>query len=109
MIDESEVQVLIHYEDGENVKNTDSNKQNCANDCALKILNHCYHDDYELYIITLAEELQPTWKYLVKIPYRGELTQALSGYYRSSYKDLKTGETRYLFFLSRFPELVRFL
>lgn len=68
----------------------------CVEKCKvpLKILSHCYHDEYEFYIINLEEKLTPGFTYSVYIPYEGELTQGLAGYYRSSYKDLKTGSTK---------------
>lgn len=87
------------YEDQTN--GSDESKTLCKNKYAersnmkmMKILNHCYHDDYELYIIHLGEKLEPGKKYIIYIPYDGELKADLAGYYRSSYKDLETGTTR---------------
>lgn len=90
---------MLH--EGEEVSSSPvENSKKCVEKCkrddkaALKILSHCYHDEYEFYIINLAEKLKPGLTYSVFIPYEGELTQGLAGYYRSSYKDLKTGETK---------------
>lgn len=99
VINEDEVSVMLH--DATEVlplKSEDEKKcvEKCKRDdnVPLKILSHCYHDEYEFYIINLEEKLTPGLTYSVFIPYEGELTQGLAGYYRSSYKDLKTGSTR---------------
>lgn len=99
VINEDEVTVMLH-ESTEISPVPSENDKKCVQKCkrddkvSLKILSHCYHDEYEFYIIYLAEKLKPGLTYSVFIPYEGELTQGLAGYYRSSYKDLKTGSTR---------------
>ncbi|KAK6617705.1 hypothetical protein RUM44_005293 [Polyplax serrata] len=98
VIDEANVLVTLH--DGLKSDKKAKFERQCISNCKdgfnLKILNHWYHDDYEFYVITLAEELQPGLIYSVTIPYHGEITQGLVGFYRSSYKDLETGETRWM-------------
>nr|CAD7438190.1 unnamed protein product [Timema bartmani] len=47
------------------------------------------------FVIELSEELSAGNRYVVYIPYRGDLTQGLAGYYRSSYQDRLTGETNH--------------
>lgn len=100
VINEDEVSVTLH--DGMEVLSQSKDEKKCVEKCKkddkipLKILSHCYHDEYEFYIINLAEKLKPGLTYSVFIPYEGELTQGLEGYYRSSYKDLKTGSTKWL-------------
>nr|CAD7588110.1 unnamed protein product [Timema genevievae] len=48
------------------------------------------------FVIELSEELSAGNRYVVYIPYRGDLTQGLAGYYRSSYQDRLTGETKWV-------------
>lgn len=93
VINEDEVVVALENSDDGSGEEKDCGIE-CTDYTTLKILNHCYHDDYEFYIITLTEKLKPGFKYSVLIPYQGEITQGLAGFYRSSYTDLKTGETR---------------
>ena len=70
-------------------------RQNCDDDSrTIKITNKYYVDEHEMYVIEMAENLQSNAYYSLSITYNGELTQGLAGYYRSSYKDLKTGETK---------------
>ncbi|XP_014240292.1 aminopeptidase N isoform X2 [Cimex lectularius] len=50
----------------------------------------------EFLIIKLAKSLKPNKEYTLQIPFRGNLTQTLVGYYRSSYFDRTSNKTKWL-------------
>nr|CAD7393670.1 unnamed protein product [Timema cristinae] len=55
-----------------------------------------YVKKVNFFVIELSEKLLAGNRYVVYIPYRGNLTQGLAGYYRSSYQDRRTGETKWV-------------
>ena len=55
-----------------------------------------YDPDREFVILQLASQLQPGSKYKVTILYTAFLRDNLKGFYRSVYKDPKTGEDEYI-------------
>jgi len=55
-----------------------------------------YDQDREFVILQLASQLQPGRKYKVTILYTAFLRDNLKGFYRSVYKDPKTGEDEYI-------------
>lgn len=62
----------------------------------VNITEQTYHTDLDYYIIHVDENLEVGKKYAICIPFEGMLTPGLAGFYRSSYKDLETGETKWL-------------
>ncbi|XP_065352034.1 aminopeptidase N-like [Cloeon dipterum] len=61
-----------------------------------EIIGHEFDTRNEFYIIKLKEELKSGSKYVIEIPFEGNLTTSLKGYYRSSYKDKATGDIKWV-------------
>ncbi|CAB3384997.1 Hypothetical predicted protein [Cloeon dipterum] len=61
-----------------------------------EITGHEFDTQNEFYIINLKEALKSGSKYVIEIPFEGNLTTSLKGYYRSSYKDKATGDTKWV-------------
>ncbi|XP_065352031.1 aminopeptidase Ey-like [Cloeon dipterum] len=61
-----------------------------------EIVGHEFDTQNEFYIIKLKEELKSGSKYVIEIPFEGNLTTSLKGYYRSSYKDKATGGKKWI-------------
>ncbi|XP_069682399.1 aminopeptidase N-like isoform X2 [Periplaneta americana] len=62
----------------------------------INVTSHEYVPEYDFYVMNLEEPLEAGEQYVLFIPYRGQLTEGLVGYYRSRYEDRSTGETRWL-------------
>lgn len=103
-ISEKDVRVLLHndeFGDFETMPGElDEKLEECKGKCdtrpkvPMRVMEHGYHEDYELYIITLANKMNAGMTYSVYIPYEGEITQGLAGLYRSKYKDKLSGRTQ---------------
>ena len=63
---------------------------------ALRLLRHAYDPDREFYNVSVEDRLQPGHVYSLYIEYTGILSDELAGFYRSSYVDKATNETRWL-------------
>nr|AVD96938.1 putative APN-2 [Nilaparvata lugens] len=63
---------------------------------AVPIANTKFVTDNEFYIIKLQRQLTAGEKYMINIPFSGELTESLAGYYRSSYFDRAANQTKWL-------------
>ncbi|CAB3384998.1 Hypothetical predicted protein [Cloeon dipterum] len=61
-----------------------------------EITGHEFDTQNEFYIIKLKEALKSGSKYVIEIPFEGNLTTSLAGYYRTSYKDKATGDTKWV-------------
>ncbi|CAB3385000.1 Hypothetical predicted protein [Cloeon dipterum] len=61
-----------------------------------EITGHEFDTQNEFYIIKLKEALKSGSKYVIEIPFEGNLTTSLKGYYRSSYQDKATGDTKWV-------------
>ncbi|XP_065349189.1 aminopeptidase Ey-like [Cloeon dipterum] len=61
-----------------------------------EIVGHEFDTQNEFYIIKLKEELKSGSKYLIEIPFKGNLTTSLAGYYRTSYQDKATGDKKWV-------------
>ncbi|KAJ9591527.1 hypothetical protein L9F63_001881 [Diploptera punctata] len=55
-----------------------------------------YELENDFYILHLTQPLQDGHKYTIYIPFQGNLTEGLAGFYRSSYVDRATNRTRWL-------------
>lgn len=62
----------------------------------LTVLKHAYDPPREFYNVTLKEPLQAGKNYELYIEFEAILSDELAGFYRSSYKDKATNETRYV-------------
>ena len=62
----------------------------------IPIIGHEYDRDREFYISKLGEMLQPRKMYSIKIAYTAYLKDNLKGFYRSVYKDKRTGQDEYI-------------
>ena len=62
----------------------------------IPITGHDYDKDREFYISKLGEMLQPGKMYSIKIAYTAYLKDNLKGFYRSVYKDKRTGQDEYI-------------
>jgi hypothetical protein len=58
--------------------------------------SHAYDIPREFYNITLPQTLEVGKYYRIFIKFRAILADSLGGFYRSTYKDKATNETRYL-------------
>ncbi|XP_065352030.1 aminopeptidase Ey-like [Cloeon dipterum] len=61
-----------------------------------EIIGHDFDTQNEFYIIKLKEELKSGSKYVIEIPFEGNLTTSLKGYYRTSYQDKATGDKKWV-------------
>ncbi|KAH8313462.1 hypothetical protein KR067_006395 [Drosophila pandora] len=68
---------------------SDNPKDNCVTSTSV-------NEEHEFYILHVCEELLVGVIYELALAFSGKLNNKLSGYYRSSYKDSATGETRWL-------------
>jgi aminopeptidase 2 len=57
---------------------------------------HDYNEDIQTDKFSFDEELPAGQKATLTIKYTGILNDKMAGFYRSSYKDEKTGETKYM-------------
>jgi hypothetical protein len=65
----------------------------------VNIVSHQEHlPEHEFYVLRLAETMMPGRRYVLFIPFQGVLNEGLAGYYRSSYQDRATGETRFVLY-----------
>lgn len=55
-----------------------------------------YEDKNEFMVIKLSEKVIPGKNYILHIPFHGELSEGLAGYYRSSYFDRASNTTKWL-------------
>nr|XP_018908056.1 PREDICTED: aminopeptidase N-like isoform X1 [Bemisia tabaci] len=62
----------------------------------IKITNSSYDTVNEFFIAETNKPLQPNRTYIYDIPYKGTLNTNLWGFYRSSYLEQKSNETRWL-------------
>lgn len=62
----------------------------------IAITKHSYDVDNEFYRIDFDETLMAGREYNLTIPFSGNLTEGLAGYYRSKYLDRETGKSRWL-------------
>ena len=62
----------------------------------VKILNYDYDLDREFFIVNLDDDLLAGKTYVIKIHYTAYLKDNLKGFYRSVYKDRKTGKDEYI-------------
>ncbi|PSN50099.1 hypothetical protein C0J52_04710, partial [Blattella germanica] len=60
------------------------------------VISHSYVLENDYYVLHLSESLEKGHEYFLRIPYKGNLTEGLTGFYRSSYMDLTTKKTRWL-------------
>lgn len=63
-------------------------------DQPIEVTGHQYQPENEFYIISLGKLLEQGRVYTVTIPYIGQLSTDMVGYYRSSYMEKKTGQTK---------------
>lgn len=85
--------VVLHSR-GLNVTTDDVRVTHVASGRVLEIEGHEFDLENNFYTVHLKEQLKKDEKYLVDVPYKAPLTTLLAGYYRSSYKDKKTGQIR---------------
>ena len=67
------------------------------------LASQSYEPEDDFYVLHLSHPLQQGHKYSIYIPFHGNLTEGLAGFYRSSYVDRVTNHTRLLilFFFSQ--------
>lgn len=53
-----------------------------------------FQDEFEFFVVYTNDWLEKGSVYEIYIPFNGDLTQSLLGYYRSSYDDKQTNEKR---------------
>ena len=80
--------------DNDTITLTDMSNNLIDND--IPILKHAYDKDREFYIAHLSKALTPGHTYKITINYVAHLNDNLKGFYRSVYKDLKTGADEYV-------------
>ncbi|XP_065349192.1 aminopeptidase Ey-like [Cloeon dipterum] len=61
-----------------------------------EIIGHEFDTRNEFYIIKVKEELKSGSKYVIEIPFEGNLTTGIVGYYRTSYQDKATGDKKWV-------------
>lgn len=59
----------------------------------------------ELMYVKSTEQFQPSTDYVLTIPFTGNITDDLVGYYKSSYVDKETNETRFAYFRGKLNTL----
>ncbi|XP_066254232.1 aminopeptidase N-like [Euwallacea similis] len=62
----------------------------------VKGLKVTYEKEHDFLIILLEQSLTEDHRYEIHIPFKGKLDDSLAGFYRSSYKDSKTKEKKWL-------------
>lgn len=61
----------------------------------IEVVGHAYEPSKDFYHVLLGEHLLPGSSYGVYIAYLGTLNDELVGFYRTSYTDMSSNETRY--------------
>lgn len=60
----------------------------------IPISSHQYVKESDFYTVSTNQKLLAGRKYLLSIPFRGELNEGLAGYYRSSYLERASNKTK---------------
>jgi len=92
-VTEDTSKVVVHSR-GLNVTTDEVKVTSTETGLPLEIEGHEFDLENNFYVIHLKEALKKDGKYLVDIPYKAPLTTLLAGYYRSSYKDKKSSNTK---------------
>lgn len=100
--------VVLHSR-GLNVTTDDVRVTHVGSGRVLEVDGHEFDLDNNFYTIHLKEQLKKDEKYLVDVPYKAPLSSLLAGYYRSSYKDKKTGQIRCVYRVQSLQKLCLFL
>jgi len=93
-VDESSVTVMAIKQAQVNPLQSDSDSLLDAR--PLRVVSHDYDLARNFYNITVDESLKVGKLYRIYINYTGLLDDDLAGFYRSSYQDVETNETRYV-------------